>query len=91
MASALDRIGDPDEFTLEGAHDLHVHAGRLVLARVQARVGRPMTSREARSRRRCTAVRARSSSATGTKRASARASSGVTVEIARLTVDCDTP
>ena len=31
------------------------------------------------------------SSATGTKRASARASSGVTAEMALLIVDCDTP
>jgi hypothetical protein len=41
MASAGDRIGDPHELTFEGAHDLNVHAGRLVLPRVQAWIGCP--------------------------------------------------
>ena len=41
VAGSLDRIGDPDEFAVEGAHDLNVHARRLVLARIQTRVGGP--------------------------------------------------
>jgi len=41
VVGSLDRIGNPDEFAVEGAHDLHVHARGLVLARVQARVGGP--------------------------------------------------
>ena len=41
VVGSLDGIGDPDEFAVEGAHDLHVHARGLVLARVQARVSGP--------------------------------------------------
>ena len=41
VVGSLNRIGDPDEFAVEGAHDLHVHARGLVLARVQARVSGP--------------------------------------------------
>ena len=41
VVSPFDRIGDPHEFALEGAHDLNVHARGLVLTRVQPRVGGP--------------------------------------------------
>ena len=41
VVSSLDRIGDPREFAVEGAHDLNVHARGLVLTRVQPRVGGP--------------------------------------------------
>src|SRR5690349_23351144 len=41
MAGSLDRIGDPDKFAVEGAHDLDVHAGGLVLPRVQSRLAGP--------------------------------------------------
>src|SRR6478735_6538251 len=34
VVGSLDRIGNPDEFAVEGAHDLQVHARGRVLARV---------------------------------------------------------
>jgi len=46
MAGAVYRVGDPREFAVEGAEDLHVQAGGLVFAGVQLRVGSPGPARE---------------------------------------------
>jgi hypothetical protein len=41
MTCPVDGVGDPGELPVEGADDLHVHAGCLVLAGVQLRVASP--------------------------------------------------
>ena len=83
---ALDRVGDPGEVSGEGARYLDVHAGSFVLAGVQGGCeAHDQQGSKVPSTMYC--ARGLRSSATGTYRASAAPSSGVSAVTARLTVD----
>ena len=46
MSASVNRVGNPRESSAECARDLHVHAGRLVLAGVQLRMRGPRPARK---------------------------------------------